>query len=92
MTAERVLHVPVWLPHARLPVEPGSPHQFPEQPTIDVAAIVMSDIYDEALSIEDRIKLFGPLSDIIGAHGAQMHVSELPLPLLLHFEAPRILP
>src|SRR5258708_38549238 len=77
VSTEGVLHVPVRLADARLPIHPRFSQQLAQNPAIDVAAPVMTDVDDETLTVEDGIVFFFPLIDIVGAHGSQMHVPNL---------------
>src|ERR1700722_9510427 len=64
VAAKRVLHVPDGIPDARLPVKPGLAEKFGENPGIDIAAVVVADIDDQALAVKHGIKITGPFGDV----------------------------
>src|SRR5229473_2624263 len=70
-----ILHVGIGIADARLPPEPRRPQQLPQQPGIDVAALIVAHVNDQALAVEHRVKLPRPLLDVPGSHRAQMNVS-----------------
>src|SRR5438477_13148142 len=91
MATERVLHIPGRVAGARLPVEPRLPHQPLEEPAVDVAAVVVPNVDDQSIAVEGRIEVARPLSDVVSAHGAEVHVADVAV-LLPDGEAARVLP
>src|SRR2546426_2855673 len=51
MAAKSVLHVPDGIPNARLPVKPGFAQQLFEDPTVNVAAPIVSHVNDQSFAI-----------------------------------------
>ncbi len=52
----------------------------------------MANVDDQALAVEDRIVVARPLIDVLGAHGAQMHVADLAAGFRVHLEAAGVFP
>src|SRR5271155_5745245 len=79
MSAERVLHIPLWVANARLPIEPCLPEQLTQEPGVDVAAMIMPNVDDKTLPVEYRGVLSRPLGDVVRSHRLQVDVSNLPV-------------
>src|SRR4029078_10438452 len=92
MSAEGILHVPGRAANSRLPVEPGLPQELFENPAIDVAAVIVANVDDQAVTVEDRVELTLPLRHVARLHRAQMDVAKFALSRLLDRQPPRVLP
>ena len=89
---EGVLHVPTGLAGASLPVHPGLTHQLLENEAVDVAAAVVPDIDNQALTVEDGIEVAVPLVDVVAAHRAEVDVPDLALAGGLDLHSACVLP
>ena len=87
VAAEGVLHVREGIADARLPEEPGAAEKFGENPGVDVAAVVVADVDDEALAVVDGIEVASPFGDVVGAHGAKVDVADVVLGVGIDFAA-----
>src|SRR4030095_12015758 len=75
VAAKGILHVPGRLAHARLPIKPRLAPQLAQNPRVNVASIVVTNINDESLSVKDREKIPRPLRDVTGTHRPKMDIS-----------------
>src|SRR2546423_11815731 len=80
------------MPDARLPPEPGAPHELAEDPRIDVAAAVAAQVDHEAVAVEDRIVVALPGGDVGRSHRAQVHVADATGAQRVDTQAARVLP
>ncbi len=92
VAAEGILHIPAWIADARLPVEPGFAQQIAEEPRVDIAAVIMANVDDEALAIEDGVKIARPLIDVAGPHGLQVDIADVAVGVCVDLSAARVLP
>src|SRR5690348_12959694 len=92
MATKCVLHIPGLFTRASLPVEPCFAKKFFQDPTIDITASVVPNIYNQTLTLEDRIVISGPLRDVIPAHRAKVDVANFVVARFLDLEAAGIFP
>src|SRR6185437_1456134 len=59
---------------------------------IDVAAMIVADIDDEALTVEDRVEVAGPLIYVVGPHGAEVEVTDGAVRLAARLQPSGVLP
>ena len=76
VAAKRRLHVPDASFAAILLIAPRAPHQFFDHDGIDIAAVVLTHVDDQAFAVVDGIKIACKIGNIGGGHRTQMQVTE----------------
>ena len=68
-----------------------SVYRSPYQLAVDVPAVVVPNVDDEAHAGERRIEVPRPLGDVVASHRPQVHVPDAVVGLLLDCEPARVL-
>src|SRR5580704_8874026 len=77
MSSEGALHIPGGSTRPALPVHPRFAEKLLEHPTVDIAAVVVTDVEYQALAVEDRVILFYKIIHVAGAHGAEVDIADI---------------